>query len=190
MASLTGRQDIVARGHAWYTRAAARTLPDSPYGRILNAAAMVCFGRAGLIPAEPPDPDRLRDGFGLESSGPAWLTSTALILGAWREAGRLEAAREALTASTAAEDRAVVKSLLAQGALALEDAAISARSGADPDAVIAAARSALGPLRRVGAAWWIARALRAIEQAGGATGAEISEAVAIERRLGLTGPAT
>ena len=129
MAGLQRRQEVIAHGRAWYEEAARRSLPDSPYGRVLHAAAAIWFGRAGLIPVELPDPDRLRDGFSLEPSGPAWLGCLATVLGASRAAGRLDACRDLLEASIEAHRRAAMPSTLAGGALDVELAAVAAVGG-------------------------------------------------------------
>jgi hypothetical protein len=179
---------VVERGWAWYAEAAGRSLPDSPYGRVLYAAASVWFQRAGITDGELPDPARLADGFALDPGGPAWLAGLGTILGAWRAAGRLDDCRTALAAATEAHDRSAMPSALASGALAVELAAIEAADGRDPTEVAAIARGSLAPLRRVDAAWWIARALRTLERVGEATAEERAEAVAIEHRLGSIGP--
>lgn len=67
----------------------------------------------------------------------------------------------------------------------MELAALAAAGGADPHEVRVIARRSLAPLRQVGAAWWIVRALRLLEGAGDASDAEVAEAMAVERRLGL-----
>ncbi len=188
MASLRGRHDVVTRAHDWYDLAARRSLPDSPYGRVLHAAAATWFATAGLIPPQLPDPRHLEDGLRLEPSGPAWLSCLATILGAWRTAGRIDLCRDALASIVEAQRQAVLPSTLADGAIGVERAMAEA-AGGDPAAVVRLARSALVPLREVGAAWWIARALRTLERVDAATNDEQREAAAIERRLGLGGPA-
>ncbi len=188
MASLRGRHDVVARAHAWYERAAQRSLPDSPYGRVLHASAAAWFAAAGLVPVRLPDPGFLGDGLRLEPSGPAWLACVAAILGTWRSADRIDDCRDALEGILDAHRRANTRSTLAEGAIGVEAAATEA-AGGDPAAAAALARAALGPLREIGAAWWIARALRTLERIDAATDVERSEAAEIEHRLGLVGHA-
>ncbi len=180
-----GRRDIVTRGHAWFMAARRRSMPDSPYGRILGAAADVWFARAGLVAAGPPDPEPLLDGFGFEPGGPGWLGCLATILGAWRAADRLDTCRSALEATAAALGRATVPSTLAVGAIEVERAAVMAAESRPEREVAAVARGSLPALRRVGAAWWTARALRLLEGVDDATPAELDEATTIEARLGL-----
>jgi class 3 adenylate cyclase/tetratricopeptide (TPR) repeat protein len=189
IAGSRGPQEIIARGRAWYGDATRRSLPDSPYGRVLHAAAFVWFGRAGLAPVALPDLDRLRDGFSLEPSGPAWLGCLATILRAWREAGELDICRDALAIAIEAHRRATMPSTLADGALAVESAVLEAAAGGRPIDVARVAHQALSPLGRVGASWWIARALRTLEGVGAATDEELAEAASIERRIQLRGPA-
>ena len=186
MASLRERVDVVARAHAWYERAARRSLPDSPYGRVLHAAAATWFAASGLVSPALPDPSHLRDGLRLEPSGPAWLACVAAILGAWRSADRIDDCRDALEGIRDAQRRAASPSTLADGAIGVEAAATEA-AGGDPAAAAALARAALGPLREIEAPWWIARALRILERDDAATDVERSEAAEIEHRLGLAG---
>lgn len=186
MAGWRGEADLVARGRRWFEEAEGRrTLPDSPYARVLFANASIWFGRFGLIPPTPPDPDRLGEGLAQDPSSPAWLGCLTTIFGVWRSVGWLEPCREALAAATTALDRSSVASSLARGALAVEQAAVEQASGADPARVEAVVRGGIPTLRQVGAGWWMLRGLRLLEGLDRASSAEQTERRALERRLGL-----
>ena len=180
-----GRHDIVARGHAWFETARRRSMPDSPYGRVLGAAADAWFAWAGLVPANPPDLARLLEGFALEPGGPGWLGCLDTILGTWRASGRLDACRQALDSTAGALSRAAAPSTLAAGAIDVEWATLLAAEDGAPDEAASVIRRGLPALRSVGAAWWIRRAIRLLELGHDATPEELVEAAAIEGRLGL-----
>ena len=191
MAGGRGDEAVVRRCLRWYEGARDRPLPASPYGRVLHAAAETWFDRFGLERHVPPDPAALAEGLATEPYGPAWLAGLAVIFRAWRDVGWLDAIEAAVAASRSALEQSPTGSALSSGALAVEAAILRQASG-DRAAVIAeAARSSLDRLRPIGAAWWIARAIRVLEATGpgGATADELAEAESIETRLGLSGPA-
>jgi hypothetical protein len=187
MAALRGDRQTLVRGHDWYVEASRRSLPESPYGRVLRAAAMAWFGRAGLTVDRPIDLESVREGFALEPSGPAWLAALAVLLETWRDAGAVRAAAEGLALARSSHQAAVLGSRLTDGALAVEQALVEEAAG--QDGAVESARLALMSLRPVGAGWWIARALRVLERAGAAKAEEVAEVAKIERRLGLVAPA-
>ncbi len=183
------RGDVAALTHAqrWYETARGRSLPMSPYGRVLHAAAESWFQRGGLETHDLPDPDDLAEGLAMEPSAPSWMACLAVIFGAWRAAGMVEPVRDAIEASTRALYGSGTPSRLARGALILERAVLAETLG-DPDTAVVQALNALPVLRGIGAAWWVARAIRVLERAGRADPSDLADRMAIEAALGVRDP--
>ena len=179
-------RDLLRRAAGWY-EAAEGSLPGSPYGLMQYAGVHAVFGRLGIVPQRSADPDELMPSFDLEVDLPSSIEAIDEVLRQWLADGRLDAVDEANRRMTASLERypslfgsAAVSLFQGRLALARNDLAGAARAG----------RAALEPLELVHGRWWRARTLRLLERAGAASAAELAEAAAIERELGVVGPAS
>jgi tetratricopeptide (TPR) repeat protein len=173
LAAARGDGDLVERFRRWWDGAASQ-LPTSPspYARLLRAAIEVWQAPAdGPVPVAP---DETLDAI-VPMLNPHFIAAVEAVVSAWLRAGRVDLATRAAerVAGFAADDDATPL-MRASGSLL---AAWLAGGAGDPDAARRAADAAAGHARGIGAAWWLARALRA--------GGSDAEAAAIERRLGI-----
>jgi hypothetical protein len=159
-------------GQWWAGPASQLPTSPSPYAQLLRAAIAVWTSAPGAPPAVPPD-DTL-DAV-IPMMNPHFVAAIEAVVGAWLAAGRLDLARAAAerVAGFAADDDATP--LMRSSAALL--AAWLAEADGDRAGAARAAGVAAGHAGAIGAAWWLARALR-IE-------GRVDEAAAIERRLGI-----
>jgi class 3 adenylate cyclase/tetratricopeptide (TPR) repeat protein len=178
--------DLLRRAAAWY-EAAEASLPGSPYGLMQYAGVHTIFGRLGVVSPRPVDPDELMPSFDLEVDLPSWIEAVDEVLRQWIADGRLDVVEEANRRMRASLER--WPSLFGSAAVSLFQGRLALARG-DLAAVARDGRAALEPLEAVHGRWWRARVLRLLERAGAATATELAEAAAIERELGVVGPAS
>jgi hypothetical protein len=161
--------ELIERHDRWW-RDAEQHFPasPSPYGRFLTAAVGVWRARAR--DAEPPVPDDALASLDVAFSNPHFRAAIETVCEAWLAAGRLDPAR-ALAAVPMEDDATPL--MLASSALLH---AWLAQADGDREAARTFAGEAADRARPLGATWWLARALRVLED---------PEADALERRLGL-----
>jgi len=188
VASFRGLTPILERADRWFA-ARAGNMPDSPYGRVLRAAATLSIAAGGFGPADLPHIDDLRRSIPewLAQGGFEWLASCDAILDAWFATGRLAWVAEVVGD---APRLAKVGDPSPATPLGLELHAIRLAASRDgsPDELAGRARAVAAGLRAIGARFWVARALSVLELLGRATDPERVEREGIERRLGLVRP--
>ncbi len=181
LADACGRTDILERARGWFV-VNEGIFPDSPFGRLLKAAASIAIERGGLEPISSSTPSWLEDSIeALWEQLPSWFGAVEIVLERWLELGDVAAARAWLDRYQAAEwpERPPA---LGRSVRSLLESRMELSEGADPSGV---AREALALAREVEAPWWIAKALGVLERADRATVEEVEELRTIEQRLGL-----
>jgi len=184
VAAWTGDRDLLEQADRWFADNLPR-LPDSPYGRLSQAAVDVALSGAELVAAPDLDPRRLLPSFEGDLGGPDWSETLDTVVRAWIEGGRIDAVRDAV--------RACRRHLPGAGPLEVGTVGLLAarweRAAGRPEQAGREAREALASFRAACAPWWIAKSLRLLEDVGAASAAEIAEARAIEAGLGVVGRA-
>jgi class 3 adenylate cyclase/tetratricopeptide (TPR) repeat protein len=182
LARAQGRADLIRQAHPRFeTRARLGQEADSYYARIVATAAHLHFAASGLWPPFVPDVEERLPCFDMDQGGPSWLAGVETVVDAWLDAGELDGAEQAL-------DR--MRTRLARGdathlALATE-ALLRARLLLARGGVGAAAEAERALAETTGRApWWRVKAIRVLEQAGGASTALVDEARSLESRLGI-----
>ena len=162
---------------ASYFTAHAADFPDSPYGRLMHRGIDELVMRAGTLARTEVSFDRLAVSFDQDVDGPTSSEAVWLVTSGWLQAGRYEDVRSAIERIRAGFATLPTSDLI-RGVVELLEAHLRLcdRSG---DAV-EPARSGLTLVRGMRATWWVRRALRLLERAGGATPDELAEAEAIE----------
>ncbi len=186
IAAARGDLDLLRRGAAWYGAAEA-FLPDSPYGLLQSAGMHEIFGRMEVERRRDPEPGQLMPSFDGDMSLPSGLEAIDEVLRRWIADDRLDAVEEAVRRIGRALER--MPHPFGMAGLHLWEGRLALARG-DVVAAASAARSSLADATGAQALWWRARALRLLDRASAASAAERAEATAIERELGLTGPAT
>ncbi len=181
IAAARGDAELVRRAYPRFEARRGRE-PDSPYARIVTTAVHLRFAAFGLEPPFVPGLEERTAGLDMDHAGPSWIAGLEAVVESWLDAGELDAVSEALDriAASLARSRG---SALARGVEPLLRARLSLRRDAPADAE-RLARACLRDLPPH-AAWWRAKAIRALERAGAADAALIAGAAAIERRLGI-----
>ena len=175
MADACGRADVLQHARGWYL-ANEGIFPDSPFGRLLKAAASIAIERAGLEPIGDTTPGWLTEAIEPNGQGlPSWFGAIELVADRWLELGEVAATRAWLERLRTAERSDPTR--LGSALASLIDAKIRSAEGSDPTEP---AREALALASEIPAPWWTSKALRAL--------GERDEAVEIERRLGLKEP--
>jgi class 3 adenylate cyclase len=188
IAGVTGDRDILARAARWYKSLEGKfEFPDSPYSRVIRAAQDLELARAGLWPAYVPEVEPRIASFDDDPSGPSWSAALDRILRAWIEAGELDGAGRALAATAGVLARMPKVTHLGLGTYELMRGRLAAARVESDDAATAG-RAALDHFRTSAAPWWMAKAIRLIERAGGADDGLLAEVSEIERALGATTP--
>jgi hypothetical protein len=160
---------LIERYDAWWPGAQRHFPPNpSPYGAFLVEAVRVWRARA--IGEALPDPAPSLAETPAHFPNPHFQAAIDAVTEAWILAGRLDLAR-AVTAWPLDDD----PTPLMRASSALRQAMV-ARGEGDAPAAAAHARAAAETARRIGADWWLARALRMLDDPG---------ARALERRLGI-----
>jgi hypothetical protein len=160
-------------------------LPGSLFGKVMVGALRLHASDLDRAAPFTPDPRVFLPAFGEEATLPSLRGALDRIFTQWLVAGELDAATDAVAANLArtAEEwiplgPAVATLFSARLAAAKQDSSLAAR-----DAVKAA-----GAFRDMGAAWWLAKAIRVLDDIGAADPALTNEAFAIEERLGVLAP--
>ncbi len=182
IAHAQGRVDELSRAYAWFDPRRSM-FPDSPFGRLMHGAVDSRAASHGLRPGFLLD-EPLFDAWADTPGLPSWYAAFAELVGGWIGIRRFDEAGMALRRMREWERHPLASRLfranndLVAGQLALaRDNHQTARD--------LAARAAVSA-RTIDARWWLARALRLAERAGSSSAADIVEAIAIERQLGLT----
>jgi class 3 adenylate cyclase len=185
MASVRDDRALLERAANWYASLAG-PFPDSPYARIMRPAQDLAFAEAGLIPAVRLDVETRLASYQDEPGGPSWTAAADRVFRHWLETGELDGATRILAAMTAALPRYPRISRIGWGSYELLRARLAHARG--EAGAVAAGQAALDHFRASTAVWWMAKAIRLIERAGGADAALLAEATDIERQLGATAP--
>jgi hypothetical protein len=175
---------LLRRAHDWH-ESMRPYFPDSPFGRLMHRGFDLRAARAGLGGQKAPDVDWLLPSFEQEPEMASWLDAADEILRHWLEHGELDAVGDALGRMGAMGGQRTRWSIGAREVMRSRLLLARGEAAAATDV----ARAALPVLRPVRSTWWIAKALRLIERAGGAASDEIDEARSIEVRLGAIAPA-
>ncbi len=185
IARAQGRRDLIEQAFPRFEqRAKLKHEADSYYARIAATATHLHFAALGLEPGFVPDIAERLPCFDMDHGGPSWVAGLETVGDAWLRAGELEAVEEALARmrGSLSSRSSTVLSRATEAILRARLAFARADVGA---AVAAATETVANTLGR--APWWRAKAIRLLEQAGGADPQLTAEAKAIESRLGITG---
>ena len=184
-----GQAAVLQRARVWF-QARSGHLPDSPYGRVLYAGTTRWLGPGGERGPVAPPFDRIQPAFTqwLPNGSYEWMAAGDAVLDAWFDANRLDWIGQALDEimAVAADDEAPAARLDAAQHRARHALRRADRASRSP--ALDAVRSGLRELRALGLPLWIARGLRILEEAGGATAAESAERASIELALGVVRP--
>lgn len=173
------RADDVRLSLAFY--AYGRRPPGaSAYARLLDAAAAVRFAAAGLAQPVAVPTAELLGAFDGAAAMPHWLAAVETIVDQWITAGDFAAAGHALEKMGGSR-----ASGLGAGVEALLRARLLTAEGAPEAGVAAQAWHALDVFSKVGAPWWIAKAIRALD--GAAPQTLRTQAKRIEQALRIRG---
>lgn len=181
LADACGRSDVLEHARRWFVTN-DEIFPDSPFGRLLKAAASIAIERAGFEPIANTSPTWL-DG-SIETAWeelPSWFGSVEIVATSWIERGEVDPARAWLERYRSAAWSDPPRLGLAVGSLL--EARLRLAGGAD---VSDPARDALALAREIGAPWWVAKALDGLDRAGRASAEETEELRTIRQRLSLT----
>jgi tetratricopeptide (TPR) repeat protein len=160
---------LIERFDAWWSEAKRHFPPNpSPYGAFLVTA--IGIWRATACGEPPPEPDPALAETPADILNPHFQAAVDAAVEAWIAAGRLEPAR-AVAAWQPEDD----PTPLMRASADLRRAMVARADGDEAD-VARHAATALETARRIGAAWWQARALRMLGDPA---------ADALERRLGI-----
>jgi hypothetical protein len=187
IASVRGERSVLERAASWYRSLEGKfEFPDSPYARIIREAQNLELAAHGLWQAEVPEVEpRIASFEG--ASGPSWSAALDRVLRAWVEAGQLDGAERALERLAATLASAAQTTSLELGTHDLMRARLTLAKGEMARAA-ELATAALARFRSSEAPWWIAKALRLLERAGGADERLVAEAQRIEAALKATAP--
>ena len=188
-ASLRGRTRVLEHATAWFGERTGR-LPGSPYARVLQAGVDLHRATGGVGAATTPDLEHVRPAFRiwLEMGGYAWVAATDAIVDAWFAARRLDWVDELLAEAEAAPLPPDSPSPTTSAAFTLVRARRDLAAAGDPERAADRVRAQLAILERIDVPFWLARAIRALEESGVATDREIAGRAAIEARLGVVRP--
>ncbi|MHB8512010.1 MAG: hypothetical protein ACYDCC_07480 [Actinomycetota bacterium] len=166
---------------AYAYRALATDEAPNTYRRLLDAAISIRFNNGATSAL---DDDELLGAMSGAAAMPHWLAAIETVIERWISHGDLGVAERALE-RLASSHRSGSASGLGACIEALLRARLLNAEGALKRGVAAQAWTALEGFSRIGAPWWIAKSIRVIGRAGEATPALRSEALRIERALGL-----
>ena len=183
VAQAQGREDLIRQAFPRFeARARIGQEADSYYARIVATAAHLHFAALGLEPPFLPDVENRLPCFDMDHCIPSWVAGIETVVGAWLDAGELDAAQEALDRMRARLTRGR-PTHLARAAEALLRARLLLARSEDSGAVAEAERALAETV--ASAPWWRARAIRILQQAGAADEPLVDEAKSIEARLGI-----
>ncbi|HEX9697471.1 MAG TPA: hypothetical protein VGB64_14290 [Actinomycetota bacterium] len=150
------RRDEVRLSLAFYAYERRRD-GGSPYARLLDAAAAAQFAAFRLTSPVPVRFEDLPGAFDGGAAMPHWLAAVESIVSGWIAAGDFAAAERALESMSGGR-----ASGLGAGVEALLRARLLVAEGAPQQGVAAQAWHALEVFSRIGAPWWIAKAIEAL----------------------------
>jgi len=187
MARAQGDRGILEHAGRWFDDHQS-IFPPSPYGKFMHGAVNLHLGAAGLSSASGPSFDDVSAVWDeTQGMGSVWDAADT-VAQAWLGQGQTDAVRDWL-AGMARWHTHPLTSDLGRGTHALISARLALADGRRDSARTAAAGAAVA-FRRGPAPWWIAKALRVLEAAGGADERSVAERETIERALGVDGTAT
>jgi hypothetical protein len=186
IAAATGRVDLLERTRRWFDAHDA-IFPRSPFGNVMRAGINHRLADAGLIGIVRVDAADVLPAWEESQGLPSWHASVESMVDGWLATGDLDAVRSALDRIVAWRDHPTTE-VLGRGVEDLLRARLLQAEG-DTAGAVAAGRRAAGEFRTCHAPWWTAKAIRAVEAAGGTQDGEVEEAGRIEEDLGLSGMA-
>jgi hypothetical protein len=179
------RLDLLERAARWFEEHRA-IFPPSPYGRFLHAALDCRVAAAGLRPPPSLGEDLLE--FWDEAEGfPSAYAAMDSVIDAWLDAGDIDLARRAVERAAAWVGHPTMAAFYRPEVSLVRSRVLLATGQTETAAETA--RQALDAFRGLRSPWWIAKAIRGLEDAGAADQALLEVARSIEERLGLIGPA-
>jgi len=187
IATVRGDRQIIERAARWYGKLDLSVFPDSPYARIVRAAQDLDIAAAGLGPAYVPEVEPRLASFRDEPGGPSFAAAIDRVLRAWLDAEDVDGAARAVAEMEAGVAGWNEPSALAVGTYDLMRGRVAHATG-DDAAAAASGNEALARFRVSNAPWWIAKAIRLLERAGGADASLVEEAEGIENALGAVEP--
>jgi class 3 adenylate cyclase/tetratricopeptide (TPR) repeat protein len=179
--------ELLERARRWFA-AHEEIFPHSPFGNVMHAAVDLRLAVAGLAQPVEPDPDEILPAWDESQILPSWLAAVETIFDAWLSAGRTKTAERVLARISAWREHPLSTHLSRGSEDLLRSRLLLAAEGPSEGTRIFA-RRALEACRRASAPWWIAKAIRSLQEAGDADPRLGGEAEAIERDLELVGPA-
>jgi class 3 adenylate cyclase/tetratricopeptide (TPR) repeat protein len=180
IARARGMTELVERMFRWFQE--HQPPATASWQLMMVAGAHLHFADAGLMPPFVPDPGPRLPSFADSQGRPSWFSIAFRVALSWLEDGQLEAVRSALDATGASP----ALPSMGRGVERLLRARLLAVEG-EPGAA-AAAREALDAFRSSRAPWWMASAIRLLEESGDASPEELAEAAGIRRHLRLAEP--
>jgi class 3 adenylate cyclase len=162
-------------------------LPDSPYARLMRPAQDLPLADAGLIEPFALEVEPRLASFERDLGGPSWTAAADRVFRHWIETGKLDAAARIIEVMSTAVSDATRTTLLGVGTSDLLRGRLELARG-DHAAAADAASSALVAFRACRAPWWMAKAMRLLQRAGGADPELLAEVAQIERDLGALAP--
>ena len=183
IAEARGDRRLIEHAFRWYEDRRG-TFPDSPYARIVEAAAELHFMHAGLQPYVMPSVEPRLASFESEPGGPSWTSALQSVIESWLAGGELAGVRDALQRLERAAAASPDTSSLGRGSVMYLRARLKA-SESDAPGAADLARGAAGHFRTSQAPWWIANSLRVLANVGEARGRELDELRSIAERLRL-----
>lgn len=189
MADARGDRATLERAAAWFVEHAA-SFPHSPYGVVQHAGVDLRLADAGLGALPALDDETLLAGLALEDDSPEWLAAVERIIEAalvvdGPDAARAMAERLPVVGPDGSRSLVHASRALVGSHVAESEAQVGRFAPSFGGTAAALARDALRHAREARAPWWISRAIRRLGKLGAASPAELDEASAIERELGI-----
>ena len=163
----------------------------APWARVMSTGADLRFLQHGWkrTAVYEVDDDACLSAFDDWGGVPSWHAAAEEVIGSWLDAGAYERARRALDLAVAGSARASRPSELWLGVERLLRARLLIAEDAPTEMIVQAGREAADRLRPLAASWWLAKAIRLLDQLGDASQELVAEAEAVERSLRLRGRA-
>jgi class 3 adenylate cyclase len=182
MAAVRRERRLADHFAVWWERSRHHLPPTaSTYGAVLREAGRLWTDEARDHPSDPV-PEELVAATEQVFGNPHFLAALETIARAWLRTGRRDLAANVRDHASAALDQGETALLRCSASLL---AAWVALANEDRSAAANGARRAISEARAVDAAWWLVRAVRALETAGAAEPPLLAEAAALEKRLGI-----
>ncbi|CAN5839151.1 hypothetical protein BH24CHL6_BH24CHL6_07670 [soil metagenome] len=184
IAEARGEQDLITRAAAWYAEREG-TFPDSPYARIVEAAAELHLMHAGLKPMRMPSVEDRLTSFDAAPEGPSWVAALETVVESWLAGGALAGAADAVGRLEKAVLLEPATSKLGRGTVLYLRARLNASQRMPAADVEAPARAALNVFAGIGARWWEAKGLGLLIALGRGSADESVRLRGIEDSLGV-----